>query len=75
MLSAWDGAGTRVGTTELIGAGQTFDSHFSFSWAQGQVWVIDVANGTWRGYGVGLPAPGAIALLALAGVTTRRRRL
>ena len=49
-LSAWDEDGARVGTTELAGAGATFNSHFSLSWANGMVWVIDDLNGTWRGY-------------------------
>jgi hypothetical protein len=53
-LSAWSVAGRRVATTVLTGAGTTFDSHFSLSYANGMVWVVDVAGGTWRGYNVGL---------------------
>jgi len=49
-LSAWDASGARVGNTVLNGAGQSFDSHFSLSWANNMIWVIDLANGTWRGY-------------------------
>lgn len=49
-LSAWDASGTRVGNTVLTGAGTSFDSHFSLSWANGMIWIIDIANGTWRGY-------------------------
>jgi hypothetical protein len=49
-LSAWDTNGVRVGTTLLIDAGSSFDSHFSLSWANGMIWVIDVHNGLWRGY-------------------------
>lgn len=49
-LSAWDASGNRVGNTVLNGAGNSFDSHFSLSWANGKVWIIDTANGTWRGY-------------------------
>ncbi len=53
LLSARDDSGRRVGTTTLNGAGTTIASHFSLSYAQGRVWVIDAAAGTWRGYGVG----------------------
>jgi len=49
-LSAWDASGARVGNTVLNGAGQSRNSHFSLSWANDMIWVIDVANGTWRGY-------------------------
>ncbi len=49
-LSAWDGSGTRVGNTVLNGAGSSFDSHFSFGWGNGMVWVCDGLNSTWRGY-------------------------
>ena len=71
-LSAWDMAGNRVGTTTLNGAGVDFDSHFSMGVANGMVWVIDDANGTWRGYAI--PAPGALALLGLGGLAAARRR-
>ncbi len=53
VLSAWDDTGSRMDTTILNGAGTTFNSHFSLSYAQGKVWVIDLAGGTWRGYDVG----------------------
>ncbi len=49
-LSAWDAAGTRVGNTVLVGAGQTLNSHYSLSWANRMIWIIDDGNGTWRGY-------------------------
>ena len=51
-LSAWDASGTRVGNTVLNGAGTSFDSFFSLSWANNMIWIIDAANGTWRGYDI-----------------------
>jgi hypothetical protein len=52
-LSTWDMAGNRVDTATLVSAGTGFDSYFSFGYAQGKVWVLDGAYGTWRGYDVG----------------------
>ncbi len=52
VLSAWSAQGTRMGDTKLIDAGTSFDSHFSLSYANGLVWVIDEANGVWRGYDI-----------------------
>ncbi len=54
VLSAWSDQGVRIDTTNLNGAGTSFDSHFSLSYAQGKVWIIDATGGTWRGYDVGL---------------------
>ncbi|RLB45420.1 MAG: hypothetical protein DRI90_28455, partial [Deltaproteobacteria bacterium] len=54
VLSAWDSQGARIDTTNLTGAGITFDSHFSISYAQGKAWVVDDNNGIWRGYDVGI---------------------
>ena len=54
VLSAWDDNGARVDTTVLNGAGTSFDSHFSISYAQGKVFVVDSAGGMWRGYDVGI---------------------
>ncbi len=75
-LSAWDAGGNRVGTTELLGSGTSFDSEFSLSWANGKIWIIDEADGIWRGYQIAaIPTPGALALLGLgAAVAGRRRR-
>jgi hypothetical protein len=53
-LTAWTLAGARIKSTVLTGGGTSFDSHFSLSYANGMVWVVDVAGGTWRGYNVGL---------------------
>ncbi|WP_182345073.1 IPTL-CTERM sorting domain-containing protein [Comamonas koreensis] len=50
VVSAWDAAGQRVGQTSLAGAGTSFDSHFSFSFANGRFWVVDQAGAAWRGY-------------------------
>ncbi|NUP08201.1 MAG: hypothetical protein HOW73_19300 [Polyangiaceae bacterium] len=53
VLSAWDTNGVRVATAVLNGAGTTdFDSHLSFSFAQGKVWVLDDSQGDWRGYDI-----------------------
>ena len=54
VLSAWSDQGVRIDTTNLNGVGTSFDSHFSLSYAQSKVWLIDQAGGTWRGYNVGL---------------------
>jgi hypothetical protein len=54
VLSAWDTNGNRVKTTVLNGAGTSSDSYWALSYANGMVWVIDAAMGTWRGYNVGL---------------------
>jgi hypothetical protein len=53
-LTAWTLAGARIKSTVLTGAGQSFDSYFSLSYANGMVWVVDAAGQTWRGYNVGL---------------------
>jgi hypothetical protein len=67
QLQAWDSNGNLVGTTTLNGAGNSFDSYFSFSYANGMVWVDDASGGMWRGYDVGLnqgvPEPGSLVLL------------
>ncbi len=49
-LSGWDETGARVGKTSLLGGGTSFDSNFSLSYANGRIWVVDAALGTWRGY-------------------------
>lgn len=50
-ISAWNSAGVRVASAKLNGAGVTdFDSAWSFSFAQGKAWVVDNAQGFWRGY-------------------------
>ncbi|MBI4704243.1 MAG: hypothetical protein HY744_24295 [Deltaproteobacteria bacterium] len=54
VLSAWDDKGTRIDTAKLNGAGSSFDSHFSLSYAQGKIWVVDGGGQTWRGYNIGL---------------------
>jgi hypothetical protein len=54
VLSAWDPTGKRVSSTKLNNAGVTFDSHFSLSYAQNKVFIVDAAGGKWRGYDVGL---------------------
>lgn len=71
-LSVWDTSGNRIGTTTLLGAGNTFDSNFSLSLANGRIFVIDQAGGTWRGYKIGdfsaIPEPSTWALLGGGGV-------
>jgi hypothetical protein len=71
VLTAWDsGTGSNLGSTILNGAGTSFNSDFSYSYANGQFWVVDNAGGTWRGYDVGLsanqvPEPSTLVLLGL----------
>ncbi len=60
-LSAWDDSGSRVDTTVLNGAGTSFDSHFSVSYANGMVFIVDAAGQPWRGYDVGLGGGGGCA--------------
>ena len=73
--------GNLAGTTTLNLAGNSFDSYFSFSYANGMVWVDDASGGMWRGYDVGLnqgvPEPGTFvllgtSLLGMAGFVRRR---
>lgn len=83
-LYAWDVTGALVDSTSLAGSGTTFHSGFSYSFANDMFWVVDTANGTWRGYDVGLtndngnavPLPGTLplALLGLVAVASVRRR-
>ncbi len=82
-LSGWDSSGNRVDTAILNGAGTSFDSHFSLSYANGKVFIVDQAGGNWRGYDVVEPVPEpstylAGALLALVfgvqGFRTLRNR-
>ena len=54
MLSVWDRTtGARVRTVTLVGAGTTVQSHYSFSYANGMVWILDDTGQSWRGYGIG----------------------
>ncbi|MCH7701889.1 MAG: hypothetical protein IID37_09390 [Planctomycetes bacterium] len=50
FLSAWDAGGVRVGTTELIAGGTSPSSHFSFSYANDMVFVVDDLQVSWHGY-------------------------
>ena len=54
-LSAWDDQGERARRIRLVDAGTSSDSHFSLSYAAGNVWIVDAAGGRWRGYELGLP--------------------
>jgi len=83
MLSAWDHSGNRVDSTMLNGAGNSFDSNFSLSFANNEVWVVDAAHQTWRGYDVGLaaapvPEPETYAMLlgglSVMALLARRRK-
>lgn len=72
ILYAWNSSGVRVDQTILTGAGNTFDSDFSLSYANGRVFIVDAAGGNWRGFNVGIasgnpvPAPAGLILLATA---------
>jgi hypothetical protein len=64
VVSAWDAAGNRVEQATLTGAGTSFDSHFSFSYANGRFWINDSPGGAWRGF------PFDAAPLLLANIPT-----
>ncbi len=71
-LTAWSMAGLNLGSTQLLAGGTSFDSNFSYSYANNQFWVVDAARQTWRGYDVGLsqgnnqvPEPATLAMLGL----------
>jgi hypothetical protein len=75
ILSAWNAAGNRVDTTTLVAAGTSFDSHFSLSYTNGMLFVVDQAGGTWRGYNISspngvspTPEPGSLTLLGIGAV-------
>jgi len=54
VVSAWDtSTGDRLDSATLTGAGTTFDSHFSYSYANGRFFVVDQSGGSWRGYPIG----------------------
>jgi hypothetical protein len=54
VVSSWNTNGTRADTLQLVGAGTTFDSYWSFSYTNGLFWVADSAGGNWRAYNLGL---------------------
>jgi hypothetical protein len=52
-VSAWDPAtGSRVGTASLEGASTSFDSHFSFSYTNGDAFVASAFGGSWQGFAI-----------------------
>lgn len=78
---AWDYTGSLLDSAVLNGAGTSFDSDFSYSYANNMFWVVDQSGGTWRGYDIGLsnaqiPEPGTLVLLGLGfvGLAASRRR-
>jgi hypothetical protein len=76
VVSAWDTGGNRVDQATLTAGPTSFDSHISFSYANGRFWIVDVSGGTWHGYPFdaaplvldAIPTTGGLgfALLALA---------
>lgn len=52
ILSIWDANGNRLAQVTLAGAGNSFDSGFSLSYCHDKVWVVDAAEGSWRGYDI-----------------------
>lgn len=71
-LTAWDMTGLNLGSTQLLAGGTSFDSNFSYSYANNKFWVVDSAHNTWRGYDIGLsqnssqvPEPATLAILGL----------
>ena len=80
LLTAWDYSGNLLDEAVLTDAGSSFDSHFSLSYANDHIFVVDAPGSAWRGYDIGLgvavPEPGTLALLGLglAGLGLVRRR-
>lgn len=71
-LTAWSMTGLNLGSTQLLAGGTSFDSNFSYSYANNKFWVVDGAHQTWRGYDIGLsqnggqvPEPATLAILGL----------
>ncbi|MFT4622551.1 MAG: hypothetical protein ACI8PZ_001207 [Myxococcota bacterium] len=50
VVSSWDELGVRIADGTLSGGPTAFDSYFSFSYADGLVWLFDPALPGWRGY-------------------------
>jgi hypothetical protein len=81
ILSAWDMSGNRVDQTQLVGAGNSNDSGYSFSYANNRVFIVDSAGGNWRGFNVmsTVPEPSSLAIFGIGACVTgigaaRRRR-
>jgi len=55
VVNAWDFAGNNMGACTIGLA--SFDQIFSFSFANGLLWIETAINGTWNGYDIGLSAP------------------
>jgi hypothetical protein len=55
LLSVWDITGTRLAVVTLSAGGNQLASGYSFSYANGKAFVVDVAGGLWRAYDVGSP--------------------
>lgn len=78
QLSAWDSLGNRVDQTTLTGFTQNSDARFSFSFANGHVFIND--NASIKAFQVvsasAVPEPAAAGVLALLGAALgfRRRR-
>jgi hypothetical protein len=65
IVSVWDTFGNRLANCVLSGAGTSSDSDYSFSFANGKVFIADVGGGTWRGYDVG--SSGQVAIYGAPG--------
>ena len=76
-LSAWDREGNRVDTTTLVGAGTNSSSHFSLSYANNMVFIVDSPGGLWRGYAIPEPLTMLGLFAGTAGIAAylRKRRL
>lgn len=67
----FDTAGAFIGASNLA---MNVPTGFRMGYANGQIFVFDDSSNGWQGFEVLIPGPGALALLAVAGLGGRRRR-
>lgn len=77
LVSEWDTNGNRIGTANIPISGDPGGFNTTWSFAVGgddNIYLYSDASQTWKVWNVGIPTPGTLALLAIAGLAGRRRR-